>query len=152
MPDFHLKDQNGKVHNLKDYQGKYLLIWFYPKDFTPGCTSEAKCFRNLTSEFASFNCALLGVSADSEASHLKFSQKYKLPFPLLADPSKDLISALGLWVKKTFLGKSYMGTQRDSFLIGPDSRILKHYVKVNPLLHPKQVLEDLRSLTPRLNK
>lgn len=126
-PTFSLTDQEGKLHTLKQYKGQYVLLYFYPKDDTPGCTTEAQCFRDRMHEFKAQGVQVLGVSIDDEKSHKKFATKYNLNFPLLADVNKELVNALGVWVEKSMYGKKYMGTQRDSFLIGPDGKIIKHY-------------------------
>ncbi len=146
IPAFSLADQDGKIHSLKDYKGQYLLLYFYPKDNTPGCTTEAQCFRDRMGEFKKHGVQIIGVSIDDEKSHKKFVDKYSLNFPLLADTDKKLVSALGLWVEKSLYGRKYMGTQRDSFLIGPDGTILKHYEKVSPAKHVDEVMEDIKQL------
>lgn len=146
LPNVSLPDQDGNIHSLKDYAGQYVLLYFYPKDDTPGCTTEATCFRDRMHEFKQHGVQVLGVSTDSEASHKKFAAKYDLNFPLLADTEKTLVHALGVWVEKSMYGRTYMGTQRDSFLIGPDGEILKHYKKVKPEKHVDEVMEDIQQL------
>lgn len=144
--DFKLKDQDGKTHSLKDYIGQMILLYFYPKDMTPGCTIEAEGFRDNFDELKSYGVVVLGVSADSESSHKKFCDKHKLNFPLLSDEKKAILKKYGVWIKKSMYGKEYMGISRESFLIGKDGKIVKHYPKVNPVDHPEEVLEDVKSL------
>lgn len=142
-PAFSLKDQDGKMHKLSDYTGKTLLLYFYPKDMTPGCTVEAQCFRDRNNEFKKYKVQVLGVSVDSVESHKKFVEKHGLNFPLLSDDKKTVVEKYGVWVEKSMFGKKYMGIRRDSFLIGSDGKIIKHYEKVNPAKHVDEVLKDL---------
>lgn len=142
-PAFSLPDQDGTTHSLKDYKGKWVLLYFYPKDNTPGCTVEACTIRDTYGDFENMGTVVLGVSTDSVASHGKFAEKYDLPFPLLADEQKELVKAYGVWGKKKFLGREYMGTNRMSFLIDPTGKIAKVYESVKPPKHAKEVLEDL---------
>jgi peroxiredoxin Q/BCP len=144
--DFKLADQDGKFHQLSDYKGKYLLLYFYPKDNTPGCTTEACSIRDAWDDFAKYNAVVLGVSPDSVESHQKFSQKFSLPFSLLADPEKKLLNAYGVWVEKSMFGNKYMGVKRSSVLIGPDGKVAKIYESASPKKHAAQVLEDLKKL------
>lgn len=143
-PAFTLPDQDGTKHTLKDYRGKWVLIYFYPKDDTPGCTKEACALRDEFPAFGKLKAKIFGVSADTVASHKKFATKYKLPFTLLADPEKKMIEAYGVWGKKKFMGREYMGIARSSFLINPEGKIVKIYEKVNPLTHADEVLADLK--------
>lgn len=145
-PDFELPDQNGKTRNLSDYKGKYLLIYFYPKDDTPGCTKEACGFRDNLPHFEKSNLEVVGISADSVKSHEKFAVKHKLSFTILSDENKTTVNDYGVWHEKSFLGRKYMGINRWSFLVGPDGKIIKIYEKVNPLNHSKEVLKDLKKL------
>ena len=145
-PSFKLADQNGAIHQLSDYSGKYILLYFYPKDNTPGCTTEACTIRDAWSDFAQYNAVVLGVSPDSVESHKKFESKFSLPFTLLADPDKKLLEAYGVWVEKNMFGNKYMGVKRSSVLIGPDGKIAKVYKTVSPKKHAVQVLEDLKKL------
>lgn len=145
-PAFTLQDQDGTEHALKDYRGKWVLIYFYPKDDTPGCTKEACALRDEFPAFGKLKAKIFGVSADTVASHKKFATKYKLPFTLLADPEKRMIEAYGVWGKKKFMGREYMGIARSSFLINPEGKIEKIYEKVNPLTHADEVLADLKAL------
>lgn len=142
-PQFSTIDQNGKKHNLKDYLGKWVLLYFYPKDDTPGCTQEACAIRDSWAEFKKKKCVVLGVSGDGEASHKKFEQKHKLPFPLLVDEKKVIIQKYGVEKEKSMFGKKYLGISRESFLINPEGKIVKHYEKVKPAIHTEEVLKDL---------
>jgi thioredoxin-dependent peroxiredoxin len=144
--DFTLPDQKGKTHRLSDYQGGWVLLYFYPKDDTPGCTKEACAIRDAWPEFKKLGAVVLGVSADSEASHGKFVNKYKLPFTILADTDKVVINAYGVWGPKKFMGRSYGGINRVSFLIDPAGKIAKVYEKVKPEVHAEEVLLDLGRL------
>lgn len=143
-PDFKLQDQNGKWHTLNDYKGKKVLIYFYPRDFTAGCTIEACSLRDSFPKFNNLKAVVLGVSTDSVESHRKFADKHQLPFTLLADTQKEMVENYGVWQKKKFLGKSYMGIARTSFLIDEKGKILKIYQKVKPPIHAAQVLSDLQ--------
>lgn len=144
-PDFSLLDQKGKTHKLSDYRGKWVLLYFYPKDNTSGCTKEACEIRDNISEFGKMNTAVLGISADSVKSHEKFAQKYKLPFPLLSDEGKNVVKLYGAWGKKKFMGREYDGIYRISFLIDPKGKIAKLYGNVKPDTHATEVLGDLRT-------
>jgi peroxiredoxin Q/BCP len=145
-PAFTLPDQDGAMHSLKDYAGQWVLIYFYPKDDTPGCTKEACALRDEFPAFGKMKAKIFGVSADTVASHKKFVTKYKLPFTLLADPEKGMIEAYGVWGKKKFMGREYLGISRSSYLINPKGKIEKVYEKVNPLTHADEVLADLKAL------
>ena len=145
-PAFSLPDQNGKIHALKDYLGQWVLLYFYPKDDTTGCTKEACGIRDAFPNFKKLKLNVLGVSVDSVKSHKKFVDKYDLPFTLLADEDKKLVNKYKVWAKKKFMGREYMGTLRTSFLIDPKGKIAKVYEKVNPVIHAEEVLEDLKSL------
>jgi len=144
--DFSLTDQNGKVHKLSSYRGSWVLLYFYPKDDTPGCTKEACGFRDSLNELKKHNVVVLGVSADSVSSHQKFAQKYNLNFPLLADEKKEVIKVYGAFGKKKFMGKEFEGILRVSFLINPEGDIVKKYDKVKPEIHAGEVLEDIKKL------
>lgn len=146
-PLFSLPDQNGTIHKLADYKGKYVLLYFYPKDMTSGCTVEAQGFRDIQAQLKRAGVVVLGVSADSTARHKKFCEKESLNFPLLSDEEKTVLQKYGVWVEKSMYGRRYMGIQRDSFLIDPDGTVIKHYVKVKPADHPQEVLEDVRQRT-----
>jgi peroxiredoxin Q/BCP len=144
-PDFTLKDQDGQTHSLKGYRGKWVLLYFYPKDDTTGCTKEACGIRDNFPNFKKLDAVVLGVSGDGVVSHRKFADKYKLPFTLLADPEKRVLHLYGVWGKKKFMGREYMGTFRHSFLIDPDGKIFKIYEKVKPEEHAAEVLADLKA-------
>lgn len=146
-PNFSLPDQEGKIHSLADYKGKRVLIYFYPKDDTPGCTKEACVIRDNLPMFEKLDCVVLGISADSVKSHDKFAEKYKLPFALLADEKKEVIKKYGAWQKKKFLGKEYIGIKRMSYLIDPRGIIVKVYPNVKPAEHADQVLKNLNELS-----
>jgi peroxiredoxin Q/BCP len=145
-PAFDLPDQSGTRHALKDYAGTWVLLYFYPKDDTPGCTTEACTIRDNFGAFKKTGAVVLGVSVDSVKSHGKFVEKYDLPFTLLADEDKALVNAYGVWGKKKFMGREYMGTKRVSFLISPEGKIAKVYEEVKPAAHAAEVLKDLEAL------
>lgn len=145
-PVFSLPDQDGKVHTLADYRGRYVLLYFYPKDDTPGCTKEACAIRDADPDFSALDAVVLGVSADSVKSHKKFAEKYELKFPLLADENREVVHAYGVWGLKKFMGREYEGIFRVSFLIDPEGMIVKVYDPVKPELHAQEVLEDLKEL------
>jgi peroxiredoxin Q/BCP len=145
-PDFSLPDQNGVARKLSDYRGKWVLLYFYPKDDTPGCTTEACSLRDNLPKFGKSDAVVLGVSVDTVARHKKFADKYKLPFTLLADEDKKVVGLYDVWQEKKFLGRTYMGILRTSFLIDPKGVIKKVYEKVKPPVHAEQVLEDLKAL------
>lgn len=145
-PAFKLADQQGVEHSLSEARGKWVLIYFYPKDNTPGCTKEACALRDNVPAFNKLDAVVYGVSVDSVKSHGKFAEKYQLPFILLADTEKTMVKEYGVWGKKTFMGREYMGTNRMSFLINPQGKIAKIYEKVKPEVHAEEVLADLRAL------
>lgn len=145
-PSFKLKDQDGIIRSLSDYKGQMLLLYFYPKDMTPGCTIEAEVFRDLMKELTKEGVAVLGVSADSSARHKTFCDKHHLNFPLLSDEGKTVLQKYGVWVEKSMYGKKYMGIERESFLIDKNGIVVKHYEKVKPALHPQEVLNDVRAI------
>lgn len=145
-PAFTLQDQEGKNVSLSDFKGQWVLLYFYPKDDTPGCTKEACSIRDDYSAFGSLEAVVLGVSADSVESHKKFAEKFQLPFRLLSDPDKKMIEAYGAWGEKSMYGKKYFGITRMSYLIDPQGTIAKVYPKVKPELHALEVLKDLREL------
>lgn len=145
-PDFALLDQDGKSHSLKEYKGKWVLLYFYPKDDTPGCTIEACTIRDQFADFKKIKAIVLGVSTDSVASHKKFATGYNLPFTLLADEHKEVVGKYGVFGEKKFMGRTYMGTKRTSFLIDPKGKIAKVYEKVKPLTHAAEVVADLKEL------
>ena len=146
-PDFKLEDQYGSTQKLSDYSGQYVLLYFYPKDLTPGCTTEACGFRDNMNRLREADVQVIGVSADTVGKHKEFATKHSLKFPLLADTEKKVIEDYGVWKEKSFLGKKYMGISRESFLIDPKGMIVKHYEKVKPDDHPAEVLADVKALT-----
>ena len=146
-PDFELADQDGKMHSLKDYQGKWLVVYFYPKDDTPGCTTEACNFRDERDAIAEYgNATVIGISKDSVASHKKFTEKHKLNFTLLSDEDHRVIEAFGAWGPKKFMGKEYVGISRNTYLVDPRGNIVKEYLGVNPKKHAVEIIEDLKAL------
>lgn len=146
-PAFTLKDQDGIEHSLSNYKGKWILLYFYPKDDTPGCTIEACTLRDQFKDFTTIGAVILGVSTDSVESHKKFATSYSLPFTLLADVHKEVVGEYGVFGEKKFMGKTYMGTRRTSFLIDPKGVIAKVYEKVKPEIHAREVIADLNALT-----
>ncbi len=145
-PEFALLDQEGRERTLAEFSGSYVLMYFYPKDDTPGCTKEACAIRDSFPDFSGANAVVLGVSPDSVKSHAKFIEKYTLPFTLLADESHAVASKYGVWGKKKFMGREYDGVFRTSFLIAPDGTIAKIYENVKPEVHAAEVLADLKGL------
>jgi peroxiredoxin Q/BCP len=142
-PEFKLQDQNGKWHELKDYRGKFVALYFYPKDQTPGCTTQACEFRDNIFAFRDAGAVILGVSVDDVESHKKFSEKHGLPFPILADDKK--VAAKQYGVLKRFLGTIELA-KRDTFLIDPKGKIVRHYPDVDPEGHSQLVLKDIKEL------
>ena len=146
-PDCTLQDQNGKNHSLADYAGKWVVLYFYPKDDTPGCTTEACSFRDERESIAALgNCVVLGVSKDSVKSHKKFADKYNLSFTLLSDESGKTIEAYGAWQEKSMFGKKYMSIQRMTVIINPEGNIAKEYPKADPRTHAVEIIKDLQML------
>ncbi len=145
-PDFTLPDQNGDKHKLSAYRGQWVLVYFYPKDDTPGCTKEACAIRDEWGAFKRLKTEVLGISPDPVKKHARFVEKYDLPFTLLADEEKTVVNKYGVWGKKKFMGREYEGTYRHSFLIDPDGKIAKIYDKVKPAEHAAEVLADRRAL------
>ena len=146
-PDFRLWDQEKNEHSLSDYLGKWVLIYFYPKDDTPGCTVEAKGIRDLHGEFERLNTVILGISKDTAPSHRRFIEKYDLPFTLLSDQQKQVIEMYGALGLKKFMGKEYMGVLRNSYLINPEGMIAKIYEGVTPEVHAEEVIKDIEELS-----
>jgi peroxiredoxin Q/BCP len=140
-PAFKTTDENGDTMSLKDLRGQKVVLYFYPKDDTPGCTKEACSFRDAFAKFKKQGINVLGVSPDSEASHKKFVTKYKLPFTLLADTDRSIAEAYGVWGEKKFMGRKYMGVHRTTFLIDEKGKIKKIFEKVKPEDHASEVLE-----------
>ncbi|MBZ9779108.1 thioredoxin-dependent thiol peroxidase [Psychroflexus sp. CAK8W] len=139
-PNFEAKDQDGKMHSLKDYAGKKLVVFFYPKASTPGCTAEACNLRDNWGTFQEKGYEILGVSADSEKRQQNFKTKYELPFPLLADEDKEVIEAFGVWGPKKFMGKEYDGIHRTTFIIDEEGKIEEVISKVKTKAHAEQIL------------
>jgi peroxiredoxin Q/BCP len=145
-PEFKLQDQTGKWHSLKDYRGKWVVMYFYPKDNTPGCTTQACEFRDNIFAYREIGAVILGVSVDDVASHKKFSDDHSLPFPILADSEKKTATAYGTLTK--YLGITELA-RRDTFIIDPQGRVAKHYVKVDPKGHSELVFNDLKQLAAK---
>lgn len=145
-PDFQLLDATGQVVSLKDFQGQWVILYFYPRDNTPGCTDEACGFRDSYPEFQTHQAVVIGVSTDSPQSHTKFINKYQLPFHLLCDPEGQVATAYDSYGLKKFMGKEYIGVHRHTFLINPKGKLEKIYLKVKPKNHAAEVLTDLASL------
>ncbi|MDB4926243.1 thioredoxin-dependent thiol peroxidase [Mucilaginibacter sp.] len=142
-PDFTAKDQNGKSVSLSDFKGKTVILYFYPKDDTPGCTAEACDFRDNYQSLAGKGFEVIGVSTDDEKSHKKFETKYSLPFPLIADTDHHIVEAYGVWGEKNMYGKKYMGTMRTTFIINADGNIQTIIDKVDTKASSQQVLDLL---------
>lgn len=142
-PDFELPDQEKVTHKLSDYRGKKVVLYFYPKDDTPGCTKEACSFRDSFGDFRKNGLVVLGVSKDSVASHAKFQEKYSLPFPLLSDTDTEVIKAYEAWGPKKYMGKDYMGVLRVTYVIDEEGRVLKAYEQVKPQDHAEEILRDI---------
>ncbi len=146
-PDFTLSDQDDNSHMLSDYYGKWVLLYFYPKDDTPGCTKEAISLRDHCHEFTERNISIFGVSTDTTKSHKKFVRKYSIPFPLLSDVDKEVVRLYGVWVERKIFGQEYSGTLRQSFLVNPDGKVVMIYKSVTPATHAEEVLSDHKKLT-----
>jgi peroxiredoxin Q/BCP len=142
-PAFTVATHGGETVSLQDYAGKNVILYFYPKDNTPGCTKEACAFRDEFAQFKKKGAVVLGVSPDSVKSHAKFAEKFKLPFTLLADEDKVIVQAYGVWGEKVFMGRKYLGVYRVTFLIGPDGKIKKIWPAVKPEDHAAEVLAEL---------
>jgi peroxiredoxin Q/BCP len=145
-PDFTLPDEDGHNHSLSDYRGRPVVLYFYPKDDTPGCTKEACGFRDDYSVYQEAGVKILGISPDSSKSHTKFANKFDLPFTLLADTDHKVIELYGVWGKKKLFGREFTGVLRTTFLIGGDGKILKVFKKVKPANHSKEILAVLEEL------
>lgn len=143
-PDFTAKDQNGADISLSDFSGKEVILYFYPKDDTPGCTAEACSFRDNYQSLLGQGFEVLGVSTDDEKSHQKFISKYSLPFPLISDTDKNIVELYGVWVEKNMYGKKYMGIARKTFIIGKDGIITKIITKVDTKNSSQQVIASLK--------
>jgi peroxiredoxin Q/BCP len=145
-PAFKLKNQNGEIISLSDLKGKPVVLYFYPKDDTSGCTKEACNFRDEFPKFGKLKAEIIGVSADSVESHRKFADKYKLPFNLLADEKKEIVEKYGVWKEKNMYGRKYMGIERTTFIIDADGKINKIFPKVKVDDHNKEVMDALKEL------
>ena len=145
-PAFSLVDQDEQKHKLSDYVGKWVVIYFYPKDDTPGCTKEACAIAEVYKDFGKAGVAVLGVSKDSPASHKKFAEKFSLPFKLLSDESTVMIQKYGAWKEKSMYGKKYLGTERITYVVNPEGKIVAAYPKVDPASHALTLLADIEEL------
>jgi peroxiredoxin Q/BCP len=145
-PDFSLPDAAGNIVHLSDFRGKWVVLYFYPRDNTPGCTKEACGFRDAYADYQSQEIAVIGVSMDDAKSHTKFTTKFDLPFPLLSDTNGEVATTYNSYGLKKFMGKEYMGISRNTFLIAPDGKIAKIYLKVKPEPHAAELLADLKNL------
>lgn len=144
-PDFELQDSQGDLRKLSDYAGQTIVVYFYPKDDTPGCTKEACSFRDSYHDFKVAGVEVIGISPDSVKSHSKFSEKHDLPFILLSDPEHKVCEAYGVWGLKKFMGREYYGVLRTTFVIGPDGKIKKVFKNVKPADHSHEVLEAVKA-------
>lgn len=146
-PNFSLLDQNGDEKNLNDYAGKWLVLYFYPKDDTPGCTTEACSFRDERDAIAEFgNAEVVGISKDSVASHKKFAEKHHLNFTLLSDPDHSVVEAYDSWKPKKFMGREFLGIERNTFIIDPSGMIAKEFRGVSPKEHAAEIIAALKEL------
>lgn len=146
-PNFSLPDQDGVQRSLNDYAGKWIVLYFYPKDDTPGCTTEACNFRDTRDSIAALgNAEVIGISKDSVKSHKKFAQKHNLQFTLLSDETAETIKAYGAWQPKKMFGREYLGIQRMTCIIDPSGNIVKTYPKVDPKKHAAEIITDLQKL------
>lgn len=144
-PSFKLKDQNGNIISLNDFKGKKVVLYFYPKDNTPGCTKEACSFRDSIKEIEKQNAVVIGISADSVSSHKNFSEKFNLPFPILSDEEKKVLELYGVWKEKNMYGKKYMGIERTTIIIDEDGKIKKIFPKVKVDGHTEEIIKELSS-------
>lgn len=146
VPEFSLPDQDGKTHQISDYRGKWVVLYFYPKDLTSGCTTEACNFQDSLPNFTKIDAEILGVSKDPVKQHRKFADKHALKFTLLSDENNNVCEQFGVWQKKSMYGKEYMGIVRSTFIIDPEGKIAKTYPKVSVKQHHEEVLNDLNAL------
>lgn len=146
-PDFTLPDQNNTLKSLSDYRGKWLVVYFYPKDDTPGCTKEACAFRDGRDILQAAGAEVIGISKDTVGSHKRFADKHSLSFTLLSDRTTDTIKAFGAWGTKKFMGRTFDGILRNTYLINPEGVIVKQYESVDPAQHFGEVLSDLKAFT-----
>ncbi len=142
-PGFELQDSEGKIHKLSDYAGETIVVYFYPKDDTPGCTKEACSFRDSYADFKKAGVTIIGISPDKVESHKKFKEKYALPFTLLADPDHVVCEAFGVWGLKKSFGREYEGVFRTTYVIGPEGEIKRVFENVKPSDHSLEVLEAI---------
>jgi len=145
VPDFSLKNAEGSIVKKSDLKGKKYIVYFYPKDFTPGCTIEAEEFSRDYKKFKSAGIEIVGISPDDEESHKKFGEKMKVPFILLSDTEKEIAKKFGVWGKKQFMGREYMGVNRSTFLVNEKGKIFRVFEKVKPSGHAKEVLEAFQN-------
>jgi thioredoxin-dependent peroxiredoxin len=145
-PDFALPDENNNMRRLSDFRGRWVVLYFYPKDDTPGCTTEACNFRDGYSDYVNADVVILGVSPDNSKSHTKFKEKYTLQFPLLSDVDHKVCDQYGVWGPKKFMGRDYEGVLRTTFIIDVNGRIAKVFEKVKPVDHSVEVLAAIKSL------
>jgi peroxiredoxin Q/BCP len=145
-PDFTLLDQDGRSRSLADYKGTWLVLYFYPKDDTPGCTTEACSFRDEREVIAEHGAEIVGISRDTVKSHKRFAEKYNLNFTLLSDPDHKTIEAYGAWLPKKMFGREYLGIQRKTLIIDPNGEIVREYPDVTPKEHALQIIRDLEEL------
>ena len=143
-PAFSLPDQDGVIRSLGDYAGKWVVLYFYPKDDTPGCTAEACAFRDGREILTAMGAEVIGISKDTVKSHAEFTQKHNLGFTLLADPEHTTIEAFGSWIPKKFMGRAYIGINRDTYLINPEGEIVMKYTGINPKTHIADIIKDLK--------
>ena len=147
-PAFTLKDQDGNVHRLRDYRGQTVVLYFYPRDFTPGCTKEACSFRDVNDDIAAEGAVVLGVSTDDAESHRTFRAEHRLRFPLLVDEGAKLAARYGAWGEKALYGRRSVGMTRSTFIIGPNGKLLRVWKRARAADHGEAVLEALRALAP----
>ncbi|HUX37752.1 MAG TPA: thioredoxin-dependent thiol peroxidase [Rectinemataceae bacterium] len=145
-PDFELEDADGRPRRLSEWKGSRIVLYFYPKDDTPGCTKEACGFRDRHGSITSKGAVVVGVSADKPSSHAKFAGKYELPFVLLSDPGHGVIEAYGAWAERKLYGRTFMGIVRSTYLIDAEGRIAKIWPKVSPVSHAEEIVEALDAL------
>lgn len=145
-PDFHLKDKDGKIYSLKSFNSKYLVVYFYPKDDTSGCTLEAKGFTNDLNKFEKLNAKVIGISGGDETTKRKFCDKYNLKVLLLSDPDFSVCKKYGVYGEKSFMGKKFLGIKRITFILDKDKKVIKSYENVTPEMHSEEVLNSLESI------
>jgi peroxiredoxin Q/BCP len=145
-PAFSLADHEGTIRSLSEFRGSWTVVYFYPKDDTPGCTTEACGFRDAFADLKKEGIVVLGISPDSVESHAMFAAKHRLPFTLLADPAKNVLQAYGAWGERSMYGKKYMGVLRSSVLVDPEGTVAKTYPKASPEEHAHEILDDVRAL------